>query len=526
MAAIETEGLTRLFGDRRAVDGVSMTVPDHSVYGVLGRNGAGKTTTMKMLTGLLRPSSGVARVCGVDVVKDRRGAARKIGALLEAHGFYGHLSGRENLDLTRRLLGLATTEVDRVLDVVDMTRDGGRRVGDYSLGMRQRLGIARALLGSPPVLMLDEPTNGLDPDGIATCVISCGNCRSARGRRSCCPATCSARSNRPPPMSRNPSGSAGGRGRTGPLKAELAPEIGLRVDDPARARAVLRSRDLTLSDDADGLVAQLRPGDNHDQVCAALNRDLVAAGVASSLSARARPRSRASIAPPPPSPEDPSRSPSDVDRSVCRSPEAEPFFGSGACGDSARLIAVFVFSMLLRSKTPSEWDMWIGSGMAIWAYFMMPLCVAALTALVAHMEHGPRSWDHLRALPVPRWTLYAAKAVCVIALVLIMSAAVLGATIGAVALGGLIKPEAAAMGALDLTGYAWSMARMAAAALLMIAIQFWTAIRFASFVPGLALGIGGTFFAVVAHPPGKGCSCRGRCPSTSWRPRPGGCRPH
>ena len=94
MAAIETEGLTRLFGDRRAVDGVSMTVPDHSVYGVLGRNGAGKTTTMKMLTGLLRPSSGVARVCGVDVVKDRRGAARKIGALLEAHGFYGHLSGR------------------------------------------------------------------------------------------------------------------------------------------------------------------------------------------------------------------------------------------------------------------------------------------------------------------------------------------------------------------------------------------------------------------------------------------------
>ena len=127
------------------------------------------------------------------------------------------------------------------------------------------------------------------------------------------------------------------------------------------------------------------------------------------------------------------------------------------------LIAVFVFSMLLRSKTPSEWDMWIGSGMAIWAYFMMPLCVAALTALVAHMEHGPRSWDHLRALPVPRWTLYAAKAVCVIALVLIMSAAVLGATIGAVALGGLIKPEAAAMGALDLTGYAWSMARMAAA---------------------------------------------------------------
>ncbi|WP_287105583.1 ABC transporter ATP-binding protein [Brevundimonas sp.] len=290
MAAIETEGLTRLFGDRRAVDGVSMTVPDHSVYGVLGRNGAGKTTTMKMLTGLLRPSSGVARVCGVDVVKDRRGAARKIGALLEAHGFYGHLSGRENLDLTRRLLGLATTEVDRVLDVVDMTRDGGRRVGDYSLGMRQRLGIARALLGSPPVLMLDEPTNGLDPDGIADMRHFLRELPIRAG------ATVLLSSHLLGEIEQTAThvgvihqGRLVVEGEMARLKAELAPEIGLRVDDPARARAVLRSRDLTLSDDADGLVARLRPGDDHDQVCAALNRDLVAAGVAVfSIGARAR----------------------------------------------------------------------------------------------------------------------------------------------------------------------------------------------------------------------------------------------
>ncbi|MAL58195.1 MAG: ABC transporter ATP-binding protein, partial [Brevundimonas sp.] len=256
-----------------------MTVPDHSVYGVLGRNGAGKTTTMKMLTGLLRPSSGVARVCGVDVVKDRRGAARKIGALLEAHGFYGHLSGRENLDLTRRLLGLATTEVDRVLDVVDMTRDGGRRVGDYSLGMRQRLGIARALLGSPPVLMLDEPTNGLDPDGIADMRHFLRELPIRAG------ATVLLSSHLLGEIEQTAThvgvihqGRLVVEGEMAQLKAELAPEIGLRVDDPARARAVLRSRDLTLSDDADGLVARLRPGDDHDQVCAALNRDLVAAG--------------------------------------------------------------------------------------------------------------------------------------------------------------------------------------------------------------------------------------------------------
>ncbi|WP_395945108.1 ABC transporter permease [Brevundimonas sp.] len=162
------------------------------------------------------------------------------------------------------------------------------------------------------------------------------------------------------------------------------------------------------------------------------------------------------------------------------------------------LIAVFAFAMLLRSGKASEWDMWFGSGIGIWAYFMLPMSVTALTALVAHMEHGPRSWDHLRALPVPRWTLYASKAVCVIGLVGLMGLAVLVLTVGAVVLGGLIKPQVAATGALDLAAHARTLALMTAAATLMIAVQFWTAMRFASFVPGLVLGIGGTFFAVVA----------------------------
>ena len=175
------------------------------------------------------------------------------------------------------------------------------------------------------------------------------------------------------------------------------------------------------------------------------------------------------------------------------------------------LIAIFAFAMMLRSRQPSEWDMWIGSGLAIWAYFLMPMCVTALTALIAQMEHAPRSWDHLRALPVPRWTLYASKAICVIGLVLVMSAAVLGMTVGAVVLGGMVKPEVAAVGRLDLAGYAWTLIRIAVAAVLMIAIQFWTAIRFASFVPGLVLGIGGTFFAVVATSAKQGASCPGRC---------------
>lgn len=281
MAAIETEGLTRIFGGRRVVDAVSMSAPDRAVYGFLGRNGAGKTTTMKMLIGLLQPTSGVARVCGFDVARDRIEAARKIGALLEAHGFYGHLTGRENLDLSRRLLDLPAAEIDRVLAVVDMGRDGGRRVCDYSLGMRQRLGIARAMLGAPPVLMLDEPTNGLDPDGIADMRRFLRDLPDRTG------ATVLLSSHLLGEIEQTAShvgiiheGKLVVEGELGRLKADLAPEIGLRVDDPARAMAVLRTRDLSLSQDADGLVARLRPGDDHDQVSAVLNRDLVAAGVA------------------------------------------------------------------------------------------------------------------------------------------------------------------------------------------------------------------------------------------------------
>lgn len=162
------------------------------------------------------------------------------------------------------------------------------------------------------------------------------------------------------------------------------------------------------------------------------------------------------------------------------------------------LIAVFVFFNMLRGKAPAPWEMWMGSASAIWAFFMMPMSVTALTALVAHMEHGPRSWDHLRALPLPHWKLYAAKAACVLAVVAGMSALVLGMVWGAVTAAAAIRPELSPTGAFELATYARTMGTMFLAALLMIALQLWTALRFASFVPGLVLGIGGTFFAVVA----------------------------
>lgn len=278
---VETEGLTRRFGARAAVDGVSMTVPDQAVYGFLGRNGAGKTTTLKMLLGLIRPTAGSARIGGVDVSRDRMGAARKVGVLLEAHGFYGNLTGRENLDLSRRLLGLPTSEIDRVLGVVEMRADGGRRVGGYSLGMRQRLGLARAMLGAPPVLMLDEPTNGLDPDGIAEMRRFL---RDLPARTGATVLLSSHLLGEIEQIATHVGVIHQGRlvleGELAALKAAEEPEIHLRVDDRIRAAALLARHDLDVTEVAQGLTARLRAGQDHDAVTARLNRALVEQGVA------------------------------------------------------------------------------------------------------------------------------------------------------------------------------------------------------------------------------------------------------
>lgn len=288
--AIETKGLTRRFRKRLAVDSVSMTVPEKAVYGFLGRNGAGKTTTLKMLLGLARPDAGIARICGVDVARDRLTAARKVGALLEAHGFYGNLSGRENLDLTRRLLALPVTEIDRVLEVVEMSEHATRRVGDYSLGMRQRLGLARAMLGAPPVLVLDEPTNGLDPDGIADMR------RFLKALPDRTGATVLLSSHLLGEIEQTAThigilshGRLVLEGRLDQLKSDLAPEIAFSVDDPECATALAQARGFELSAADDGLVARLRPGEDARVAAAALNRALIEADLTVfSIGARAR----------------------------------------------------------------------------------------------------------------------------------------------------------------------------------------------------------------------------------------------
>lgn len=162
------------------------------------------------------------------------------------------------------------------------------------------------------------------------------------------------------------------------------------------------------------------------------------------------------------------------------------------------LIAIFVFFNMLRGKEAQPWEMYTQGSSAIWAFFMLPMSVTALTALVAHMEHGPRAWDHLRALPIARWKIYAAKAICVLGLVAAMSLLNLLLTWGTVSLAAAIKPVLAPTGVFDLAAQTLLLIKIVGAAILMIAIQFWIATRFSSFVPALAVGIGGTFFSVVA----------------------------
>lgn len=161
------------------------------------------------------------------------------------------------------------------------------------------------------------------------------------------------------------------------------------------------------------------------------------------------------------------------------------------------LIAVFTFFNLLRDQHPRPWDMWMLSVSAVWAFFMLPMSVIALTALVAQTEHAPRSWDHLRALPVPRWQFYAAKAAMVMLVVALMTVAVFLTGAAAVWLAAQLKPWRTPIGHFNTLRYVSVLTRMYLSSMLLIAVQLWLALRYASFVPALAVGIGGTFFAVV-----------------------------
>lgn len=166
MNIIETKNLTKSYGDFDAVSEVNLHIKKGSVYGFLGPNGAGKSTAMKMLLGLTRPTAGSFTINGEKYPENRIAILKNIGSFIEGPAFYGNLTGEENLEIVQKILGLPHSSVLEALEIVGLTKAKKRLAKKYSLGMKQRLGLASALIGKPPILILDEPTNGLDPVGI------------------------------------------------------------------------------------------------------------------------------------------------------------------------------------------------------------------------------------------------------------------------------------------------------------------------------------------------------------------------
>lgn len=164
---IETQGLSKQYGKSDSVSHLNLKVKPGCVYGFLGPNGAGKSTTMKMILGLVKPTEGEVRIFGKEVCgKNRIAVLKNVGSLIESPSYYGHLNGRENLKIVQTLKKVPEEEIDEVLHIVRLEGQQKKKVREYSLGMKQRLGLAAALLGKPKLLLLDEPTNGLDPAGI------------------------------------------------------------------------------------------------------------------------------------------------------------------------------------------------------------------------------------------------------------------------------------------------------------------------------------------------------------------------
>ena len=164
---IETYDLCKKSGSKYRIKDVNLAVPKGCTYGFLGPNGAGKTTTMKLLLGLIHPNGGTVEILGKKMTQRNRFEINKrTGSLIESPGFYGHLTGQENLEIIARYKGLGPLEIKDALNTVDLYQRKDDKVKNYSLGMKQRLGIAMALMGKPELIILDEPTNGLDPAGI------------------------------------------------------------------------------------------------------------------------------------------------------------------------------------------------------------------------------------------------------------------------------------------------------------------------------------------------------------------------
>lgn len=281
--AIRTIALTRLFPGGVGVRDLDLDVPQGAIYGFLGPNGAGKTTTVRLLLDLLRPDRGQVELFGQPLSRSQRAPLALVGALVESPSLYGHLSGRRNLEITRGLLDVPRARVDAVLEEVDLRDAADRRVRDYSLGMRQRLAIALALLGAPKLLVLDEPTNGLDPAGILAMRQLLRRLVDTQGITVFVSSHLLAEVEL---IASHVGVLQAGRlrfeGTLAQLRQRVAPRLQLRCDDPQRASQLLQAQGERVHGDGDMLHVLAPTHAAHD-----INRLLVTQGIAVSHLAQA-----------------------------------------------------------------------------------------------------------------------------------------------------------------------------------------------------------------------------------------------
>jgi ABC-2 type transport system ATP-binding protein len=276
MHAIETLGLSKTFPGGYGVHELDLAVPPGSIYGFLGPNGAGKTTTIRLLLSLLKPGGGTIRILGEPLTTGDRRPLANVGALVESPSLYGHLTGRENLEVTRRLIAAPAARLDTVLELVELAADAGRLVRTYSLGMRQRLALALALLGEPRILILDEPTNGLDPAGIQDFRALLRRLAAGHGITVFLSSHLLAEIDQiASHLGVLDSGRLLFQGTLDELRRRAPPRLVIGCDDPARARQELQTAGETVAPDGEGqLVVALR-----ERTSSPINRLLVERGI-------------------------------------------------------------------------------------------------------------------------------------------------------------------------------------------------------------------------------------------------------